>query len=67
VPTGTTTPAVSSAPSSAKKSKFKKWKKSTDGYSLNSGNDILGIVMLEIQGAEDLPKLKNGACRRKRE
>lgn len=29
-------------------------------YSLGGGgNDIVGIVMLEIQGAEDLPRLKN--------
>ncbi|RDB20431.1 Phosphatidylserine decarboxylase proenzyme 3, partial [Hypsizygus marmoreus] len=28
-------------------------------YSLDAGNDIVGIVMLEIQRAEDLPKLKN--------
>lgn len=25
-------------------------------------NDIVGIVMLEIQSAEDLPRLKNSAC-----
>ena len=36
-------------------------RKGTSGraYSLDSGNDIMGIVMLEILKAEDLPKLKN--------
>ncbi|KAF8881364.1 phosphatidylserine decarboxylase-domain-containing protein [Infundibulicybe gibba] len=29
------------------------------GYSLETANDIVGIVMLEIQRAEDLPRLKN--------
>ncbi|KAF5374521.1 hypothetical protein D9615_009031 [Tricholomella constricta] len=29
------------------------------GYSLDARDDILGIVMLEVQRAEDLPKLKN--------
>ena len=29
------------------------------GYNFNAANDIMGIVMLEIQGAQDLPKLKN--------
>ncbi|KAG7089009.1 hypothetical protein E1B28_010722 [Marasmius oreades] len=29
------------------------------GYSLAGENDILGIVMLEIQSADDLPRLKN--------
>ena len=28
-------------------------------YNFNAANDIMGIVMLEIQGAHDLPKLKN--------
>jgi phosphatidylserine decarboxylase len=28
-------------------------------YNFNSEKDILGIVILEVQGAEDLPKLKN--------
>ena len=35
-------------------------RKETD-YSFSTGNDILGIVMLEIARAEDLPKLKNSA------
>ncbi|KAF8624424.1 hypothetical protein AX17_007133 [Amanita inopinata Kibby_2008] len=28
-------------------------------FMFEAGNDIVGIVMLEIQGAEDLPRLKN--------
>ncbi|KAF9029454.1 hypothetical protein BDZ89DRAFT_1101522 [Hymenopellis radicata] len=28
-------------------------------YSISSPNDIVGIVMLEIKGADDLPRLKN--------
>lgn len=35
-------------------------KKKVD-YSLEAANDIVGIVMLEIQSAEDLPRLKNSA------
>jgi phosphatidylserine decarboxylase len=44
--------------------RFRRNKKGTD-YSFSTGNDILGIVMLEIGGAEDLPKLKNSALHRK--
>ncbi|KAG6332884.1 hypothetical protein ID866_6202, partial [Astraeus odoratus] len=29
------------------------------GYNFSAANDIVGIVMLEIKGATDLPKLKN--------
>lgn len=35
--------------------------KSKAGYQFEGGNDIVGIVMLEIQSAEDLPRLKNSA------
>jgi phosphatidylserine decarboxylase len=28
-------------------------------YNFSAENDIVGIVMLEIQGATDLPRLKN--------
>ncbi|KAF9461635.1 phosphatidylserine decarboxylase-domain-containing protein [Collybia nuda] len=37
----------------------KKGRKKKVEYSLDAGNDIVGIVMLEIQSAEDLPRLKN--------
>ncbi|EJD07089.1 uncharacterized protein FOMMEDRAFT_103160 [Fomitiporia mediterranea MF3/22] len=55
------TPGTPSAiPSSAKRSKFKrKWRTRSGDYNFNASNDILGIVMLEIKSAEDLPKLKN--------
>jgi phosphatidylserine decarboxylase len=56
---GSSTPPI--APASAKKKNFKrKWaaRKKAD-YNLSASNDILGIVMLEIQGASDLPRLKN--------
>jgi phosphatidylserine decarboxylase len=69
-PSGASTPSQSATsitrPSSAagklsKKAKFRKsWgpQKKQD-FDLNAGNDVLGIVMVEIQGATDLPKLKN--------
>lgn len=45
-----------SAPASA--TSFRKERKKTP-YSFNSGNDIIGIVMLEIVSASDLPRLRN--------
>jgi phosphatidylserine decarboxylase len=57
--TGSTVPSV--APTSAKRRHFKrKWatRQKTD-YNFSASNDILGIVLLEIQGATDLPRLKN--------
>lgn len=47
--------------STTTKRRFKRsWatSKSAD-YNFSAANDIVGIVMLEIQGATDLPKLKN--------
>ncbi len=42
------------------KSKFRRsWAAKGKDYNFNAANDILGIVMLEIQSAKDLPKLKN--------
>ena len=41
-----------------KKRKFKRRVKDNE-YAFSAGKDILGIVMLEIAGAEDLPKLKS--------
>ncbi|KAL5525526.1 hypothetical protein ACEPAG_6862 [Sanghuangporus baumii] len=53
------TPSAS-APGSAKRSKFpRKWKSRKADFNFNAAHDILGIVMLEIKGATDLPKLKN--------
>jgi len=46
-----------------KKRKFRKSKKADGGeYHFNPENDVLGIVMLEIKGASDLPKLSNCTC-----
>ncbi|KAI0749177.1 phosphatidylserine decarboxylase-domain-containing protein [Daedaleopsis nitida] len=65
---GTSTPVVAAPGGSARppmtqqKSKFRKsWVAGAKGkgYNFNAANDILGIVLLEIQGAKDLPKLKN--------
>lgn len=47
--------------SSTTKKRFKRsWavSKSAD-FNFSAANDIVGIVMLEIQGAADLPRLKN--------
>ena len=40
--------------------KKKRSKKRSD-YNFSAANDIMGIVMLEIKGATDLPRLKNSA------
>ncbi|KAI5116381.1 hypothetical protein M0805_005878 [Coniferiporia weirii] len=54
------TPGTPAFSGSAKKSKFpRKWRSRSEDYNFNAANDILGIVMLDIQGATDLPKLKN--------
>lgn len=46
-----------------KKRKFRRSKKAGGGeYHFNPENDVLGIVMLEIKGASDLPKLSNRTC-----
>ena len=60
-------PGVIPRPASAQqtqtqKSKFRKsWGAKSKDYNFSAANDIMGIVMLEIQGARDLPKLKNSA------
>lgn len=66
---GTTTPALKSAslplpptsPSIGKKRRPKFKRSKASEYNFASNNDILGIVMLEIVGAENLPRLKNSA------
>jgi phosphatidylserine decarboxylase len=46
----------------AKKNKFRRsWSAKKAEYNFSAGNDILGIVMLEVNGGEDLPKLKNSS------
>ncbi|EPQ52482.1 hypothetical protein GLOTRDRAFT_140216 [Gloeophyllum trabeum ATCC 11539] len=50
-----------STPRTEKKGpKFRKsWGGKKGAYNFSAANDIVGIVMLEIHGAEDLPRLKN--------
>ena len=58
-PSGGATP-VARPQVNQQKSKFRKsWGNKGKDFNFNAANDILGIVMLEIQGAHDLPKLKN--------
>lgn len=45
-----------------KKDGKKKDGKGKGEFNFSPENDILGIVMLEIQGATDLPRLKNSTC-----
>ncbi|KAH6889598.1 phosphatidylserine decarboxylase-domain-containing protein [Coprinopsis sp. MPI-PUGE-AT-0042] len=55
-------PEDSSALNSSKSKKFGRKTKTREArkeYSLGTDNDIVGIVMLEIRSAEDLPKLSN--------
>ena len=43
-----------------RKKRFRKsWSAKNTEYNLSAGNNILGIVLLEVKSAEDLPKLKN--------
>lgn len=60
-PPSTTPPAgATSSARATQKSKFRKsWIGKEKNYNFNAANDIMGIVMLEIQGAKDLPRLKN--------
>jgi phosphatidylserine decarboxylase len=51
--------AATEAPVGEKKSRRKKTGKG--GFQFEGTNDIVGIVMLEIQSAEDLPRLSNSA------
>ncbi|CCL98617.1 uncharacterized protein FIBRA_00619 [Fibroporia radiculosa] len=55
---GTCTPAKASVVSKARFRKSWAGGKSKD-FNFSAANDILGIVMLEIQSAIDLPRLKN--------
>ncbi|KAI0671294.1 phosphatidylserine decarboxylase-domain-containing protein [Trametes maxima] len=60
-PSGGLTPTQTARPQpDQRKSKFRKsWGAKTKDFNFNAANDIMGIVMLEIQGARDLPRLKN--------
>jgi phosphatidylserine decarboxylase len=52
--------SVSPEPTVEKKRRFRRKRQGPD-YNFSAENDIVGIVMLEIRGASDLPKLKNCA------
>jgi hypothetical protein len=41
--------------------RFKRGSSKPVSYNLGTHNDVLGIVMIEIEGATDLPKLPNSA------
>ena len=74
LPSGASTPALSASSSgavtpggrpapSASKARFRKsWGAKNTDFNFSAGNDIVGIVLLEIKGAVDLPKLKNSEC-----
>ncbi|TFK49776.1 hypothetical protein OE88DRAFT_1662429 [Heliocybe sulcata] len=53
-----------STPTAEKKgTKFRKsWGEKKGAYNFSAENDIVGIVMLEINSAKDLPRLKNSEC-----
>ncbi|KAG5642253.1 hypothetical protein DXG03_003354 [Asterophora parasitica] len=53
-------PPPTAAEATARKRRVgRRTRREEQGYSLDSGDDILGIVMLEVQRVEDLPRLKN--------
>ncbi|EKM58743.1 uncharacterized protein PHACADRAFT_253246 [Phanerochaete carnosa HHB-10118-sp] len=52
--------AVTVRPPAGGKARFpKSWGAKSRHYNFSASNDIIGIVLLEIKGATDLPKLKN--------
>ncbi|KAG6839083.1 hypothetical protein C0991_006136, partial [Blastosporella zonata] len=53
------TPSTATAKGKTKMPKIGKEKHRAYSLDMDAGNDILGIVMLEIKRAEDLPRLKN--------
>ena len=58
-----TSESVTTQDAKVKKRRSRGSKKAGGGeYSFNPENDVLGIVMLEIKGANDLPKLSNSMC-----
>ncbi|KAK7682588.1 hypothetical protein QCA50_014388 [Cerrena zonata] len=57
LPQSVSTP-VTAAPEKRKRMRRRR-KGGDDGYHFNTENDILGIVMLEVRGAKDLPKIRN--------
>ena len=61
---GTPGTTIPSRPHGSKARFRKSWGSKNTNYSFDASNDIIGIVMLEIKGATDLPKLKNSECSR---
>jgi phosphatidylserine decarboxylase len=50
--------STTSAPQ-GKKKRIRSWAPKPGEYDFNASQDVVGIVMLEVKNAEDLPKLKN--------
>jgi phosphatidylserine decarboxylase len=62
VPTGVANAAAADKPvrpDGKRKKSFKKRDGTGGGFNLSGEHDIVGIVMIEIKGASDLPRLKN--------
>lgn len=55
---GAVTPAEPAAAKKSRAPKFKR-KEADKDWSYSTDSEILGVVLLEIKGAEDLPRLKN--------
>lgn len=56
---GQTTPRPGDATGDKKRPKFKRSASKQSSYTMGTQKDVLGIVMIEIQQAEDLPKIPN--------
>jgi phosphatidylserine decarboxylase len=56
----------SSMSTTGKKKRFRHWSSKKADYNFSADNDILGIVILEVQGATDLPRLSNSKSPRTR-
>lgn len=59
VTTPSSTSSITPTAAKPKRPKLRGWSTKRSDYSLGQQQDVVGIVMLEIQGAEDLPKLRN--------
>jgi phosphatidylserine decarboxylase len=60
LPSPPTTPNEAPKRPGLKHGRFSKsWVRKKEDYNFSASNDIVGIVMLEIQSATDLPKFKN--------
>jgi hypothetical protein len=52
---------ASSSSTKSGRPRFKRGSSKPTSYNLGAHKDVLGIVMIEIEGATDLPKLPNSA------